>query len=255
MNWIDSLERRFGRFAIPGLPRIVVALNALVFLLQLMNPYITGHLTLDLNRVMQGEIWRLFTFLFIPHTHNLILIFFVLSFLWWIGDGLERAWGSFRLTLFYAIGCFGSILAACFFGGYYANFALNSSLFFAFAYFYPDAMFYVLFILPVKVKWAAWVSAAFLLLQFLTGPVSFQMAIVAAYSNYLLFFGPELIHAAKNRRRVAARREQFARTSVPKDQPLYTCAVCHRTDRTNPELEFRVGRDGNDYCLEHLPKQ
>ena len=38
MSLLDSLERRFGRFALPGLIRIVVALTALVYLLTFLNP-------------------------------------------------------------------------------------------------------------------------------------------------------------------------------------------------------------------------
>lgn len=38
------------------------------------------------------------------------------------------------------------------------------------------------------------------------------------------------------------------------DEPLHRCVVCKRSDVSNPDLEFRVARDGNDYCTEHLPK-
>ena len=45
---------------------------------------------------------------------------------------------------------------------------LAASLFFAFAWFYPDEVIYVFFILPMKIKWLAWVSAAFFLFGFVT---------------------------------------------------------------------------------------
>ena len=47
MTWLDSLERRFGRFAIPGLIRIIVALTALVYILALLNPGFLNVLTLE----------------------------------------------------------------------------------------------------------------------------------------------------------------------------------------------------------------
>ena len=55
----------------------------------------------------------------------------------------------------------GTTIAAFFFGSNFSNTMLNASLFFAFANFYPDEVIYIFFILPVKVKWLAWVSAAF----------------------------------------------------------------------------------------------
>jgi hypothetical protein len=255
MNWLDYLERRFGRFAIHGLAKIVVVINAITFMMSLANPYVVGYMTLDLHRVMRGEVWRLVSFMFVPGTQNIILELFVLGFIWWIGTGLERAWGSFRFTLFCVLGMIGSIIAACFVGGSFSSFALSSSLFFAFAHFYPEEVIYIMMILPIKVKWAAWVSAAFLLFSFIFGEPAYQVAMVAAYLNYLLFFGPEIVHSARMRRQVAVRRERFAQTSVQKHETLYKCVVCGRTERSNPELEFRVGKDGNDYCSDHLPKR
>ncbi len=55
MSLLDSLERRFGRFAIPGLIRIVVALTALVYLLALLNPGFLSVLTLEPARILQAK--------------------------------------------------------------------------------------------------------------------------------------------------------------------------------------------------------
>ncbi len=38
MRWINALERRFGHLAVPGLIRIIVAFNALVYLLLQVKP-------------------------------------------------------------------------------------------------------------------------------------------------------------------------------------------------------------------------
>jgi len=50
------------------------------------------------------------------------------------------------------------------------------------------------------------------------------------------------------------RRRKFVKASLPEDEPLHHCVVCGRSEKSNPELEFRVARNGHDYCLEHLPK-
>ncbi|HWX18085.1 MAG TPA: rhomboid family intramembrane serine protease, partial [Chthoniobacterales bacterium] len=130
MAWLDKLERRFGFLGIPGLIRIIVGFNALVFVLVRLNPDFVSVLNLDPARIRHGEVWRLVTYIFIPQTFSFLWIVFVLWFLWFIGDGLERAWGSFRLTLYFLVGMIGTTVAAFFFGGNFSNSMLITSLFY-----------------------------------------------------------------------------------------------------------------------------
>src|SRR6266478_3047794 len=162
MSFLDKLERRLGFIAIPGLIRAIVTLNVLVFILVYLNKGFDSYLALDIGRIRVGEVWRLVTYIFVPQMSHPLLVLIALWFLWFIGDGLERAWGAFRLTLYFLVGMIGTTVAAFFFGSDFSNSMLFSSLFFAFARFYPDVVIYILFILPVKIKWLAWVSAAFL---------------------------------------------------------------------------------------------
>ena len=253
MAWLDKLERRLGFLAVPGLMRIVVGLTALVFMLVRLNPDFRFVLDLDPARVLHGEVWRLVTYIFLPQTASFLWIILFLWFLWFIGDGLEQAWGAFRLTLYFFVGMIGTTAAAFFFGARFSNSMLIASLFFAFARFYPDQVIYILFILPVKIKWVAWASAAILLVKFFIGPMSYRMALVAALSNYLIFFGPEILYEARHRSEVSARRKRYARSSRSEAEPLHKCAVCGATELSDPNLEFRVARDGEEYCMKHLP--
>src|SRR5207302_7059278 len=97
-----------------------------------------------------------------------LLVLIALWFLWFIGDGLERAWGPFRLTLYFLVGMIGTTIAALLSGSQFSNQMLFTTLFFAFAHFYPEEIIYVFFILPLKIKWIAWVYAGLLLLGFAT---------------------------------------------------------------------------------------
>ena len=47
---------------------------------------------------------------------------------------------------------------------------------------------------------------------------------------------------------------KFSADSVRSDEPLHQCVVCKRTERDDADLEFRVSSNGEEYCLEHLPK-
>jgi hypothetical protein len=259
MSWITRAESRFGHLAIPGLPRIIVGFNALVFVLYKLNPHFLENLTLRPAAVMNGEVWRLITYLFIPSFGGLLpdwigAVFYIL-FLWFIGNGLEEALGAFRMNVFYFLGMVGTTIAAFFFGGEFSNVMLNTSMFLAFARFYPDVMIYLFFILPVKVKWLAWITAGLLLLGFLTGDWAYRGAVIAAMVNYVAFFGADLVREARNRSETQARRRKFeAKARIPEDEPMHRCHICGKTELVSPDLEFRVARDGQEYCLEHLPK-
>ena len=259
MTWLDKLERRIGFLAIPGLLRYVGFLTALVFVLEKVNPGYLNLLDLDPVAVVHGEVWRLVTYIFIPQMASMLplpdwlnVAFYVL-FLWWMGNGLESAWGAFKLTIFYLIGMIGTTVAAFFFGAAFSNFMLTTSLFFAFAQFYPDLVIYFAYILPLKVKWIAWVSAVILLLQIIVGSMQFRAAAICAMGNYLIFFGPSIIRDARNRRDVTARRRRFEmQTRDAEAEALHRCAICGATEVSDPNLEFRVARNGEEYCMPHL---
>lgn len=253
MSFLEKLERRLGFIAIPGLIRAVVTLNALVFVLVLLNKGFDSYLALDIARIRTGEVWRLVTYIFVPQTGHFLLVVVALWFLWFIGDGLERAWGPFRLTLYFLMGMIGTTIAAVLSNSQFASQMLFTTLFFAFAHFFPDEVIYVFFILPLKIKWIAWIYAAFLLLGFVTQSNSYRMALLAALSNYLIFFGPGVIQQLRQRKEFAVRRQRFE-TQSGGDEPLHRCATCGATEISDASLEFRVARDGEEYCIAHLPR-
>ena len=254
MSFLDRLEKRFGFIAIPGLIRAIVTLNALVFVLVLLNKGFDSYLALNIERVRAGEVWRLVTYIFVPQISYPLLVLIALWFLWFIGDGLERAWGPFRLTLYFLVGMIGTTVAAVLTNAQFSSQMLFTTLFFAFAHFYPDEVIYIFFILPLKVKWIAWAYAGFLMLGFVTQSNSYRLALIAALSNYLIFFGPGVVRDLRQRKDVAVRRHRFETQSRTEDEPLHRCATCGATEISDPNLEFRVARDGEEYCLAHLPR-
>ena len=181
-------------------------------------------------------------------------VILALWFLWFIGEGLERAWGPFQADplLFYRDDRHND--RRIFLRSQFSNGMLIASLFFAFARFYPDEVIYVLFILPVKIKWLAWVFAAFLSIGFVLDLEFSRAALVAAFANYFIFFGPEILHHARHRHDVSTRRRRFECSRAAADDALHRCAVCGATEQTDPSLDFRVARDGEEYCMAHLPK-
>ena len=86
---------------------------------------------------------------------------------------------------------------------------LYSTLFLAFATLYPETELLLFFILPVKVKYLAWLTWLAVGLSFVMGTASTRIAIVAALSNYFLFFGADLWSAVRLRWEVYKNRRRF----------------------------------------------
>ena len=269
MRWINALERRFGHLAVPGLMRIIVAFNVLVFLLSQAKGSFVQLLELRPDRVFAGEVWRLVSFVFIPGEtaggdglfgpSRIIWFFLYLNLLWLMGEGLEQAWGSFKLNLFYLIGVIGTSVAVCCFNldgatGFY----LNTSLFLAFATLFPNFQILLFFVIPVAAKWLAIATFVLLGVTFLGSEMVVRVGILVALANYLLFFGPSWVDRWREQGRIAKRQQEFQLAQHETDEDdaaLHHCRVCGRTELSSPELDFRVASDGEEYCLAHLPSR
>lgn len=160
----DSVDRfclQHPRFGIPNLMKFLVGIMAVVFVLDLFsNGYASYMLYFNAELVLQGELWRLVTWMFLPTNGSLFWIFISLSFYYFIGTSIEEYWGTAKFTLFY-LACavlmvvFGMISILWSPLPVVSSGNLNQILFLAFATLYPDALIRVYLILPVKAKWLA----------------------------------------------------------------------------------------------------
>lgn len=252
---LDWLESRLGRFAVPHSIRGIALLYLLCFILETLQPGFVRMLTLQPELVRSGQLWRLVTYAFIPSTFSPIWILFVVMIMWLIGTGIEEGFGPFKTNVYLLIGILGTAAGAMGFGlpditGQY----LYLSLFFAFATLYPEYEILLFFILPVKVKWLAVISAVLVALAFFGGDATAKLAIGCAFANYILFFGPTAARATAAMAEARARRARFEARKLPEDEPLHRCKTCGRTERDDDTLDFRVAADGEEYCAEHLPR-
>lgn len=257
MNFLNKLERKYGRFAIKNLMLYIVASNFFVFLLSMFDKSgnIAGLLYLDPSLILKGQVWRLVSFLAVPPNDNAIFILFTLYFYYLVGMGLEQEWGSFKFNLYYLVGVITTILASFITSGSIqtATF-LNLSLFLAFAKIYPDFEVLLFFILPIKIKYLGYFNWVFLILSLLVGSLGTKMAILAAFLNYFIFFGKEIISGIKNREKSYKRRSTFER-QVPKNNYIHKCCVCGITEKDDPSIEFRYCSKcsgSHEYCQNHL---
>ncbi len=197
MNWITKLERKFGRYEIHGLMNWIVAGQVFIFgVTMLIDSTFSYNFALIRSAILAGQVWRLVTFVFIPSTFSILWFAFSAYFYYIMGQSLERVWGAFRLNLYFVIGALGAI-AACFLVGYVSNYVLLESLFFAYAMIYPERELLLMGILPVKVKWLAWLAAALLALDFVSASVVGKVGILFTLAGFFAFFGADFISGIK----------------------------------------------------------
>ena len=274
MNWLDKLERKLGRFAIPNLTVYLLAGYVIGFAVVLLMPELLGWLTLEPALIVRGQVWRVISWVLIPPTTQPISLLFLVLLYYSLGTALERTWGTFRYNVYIFSGLFFTVLAVfIFYAVYYFGFGMEisissvglistnyitMSIFLAFAAIYPEMEVYLYFILPIKMKWMALVYAAMALYYFVSRGAVTRVAIGASLLNFVIFF-----LSTRNLKRYSpkerARKARFRQQSAPHMQysngAKHRCAVCGRTELDDPCLEFRFCSkcNGNyEYCQDHL---
>lgn len=201
-KWLWKLERKFGKFAIHNLMNIIIMGMAIVFVMDSIILPMSGKMQLSpflvfsRDAVAQGQIWRLISFVFLPPENDPLFIIFILYFYWMIGTVLENQWGSFKFNVFYIFGIIGAIVSGLI-TGTSTNYFMNLSLFIAFAAMIPNFEIMIFFVLPVKIKYLAWIDAFYILYMFFIGNIAYKVAIIAALINLIIFFGSDFVKAVK----------------------------------------------------------
>ncbi len=112
MRWLDKMERRFGRYAVPNLINYIIILYALGFVVEVVSPGLYSRfLALDAAAILRGEVWRIVTFIIQPPTGSFLFIFFSLYLYYMIGRMLEYQWGAFKFNLYFFSGLLLHVLA------------------------------------------------------------------------------------------------------------------------------------------------
>lgn len=282
-KFLNKMERKIGRFAIPHLIIYICGLYIVGLVISLVNPvFYSQYLSLDVSAILKGEIWRIFTFLVQAPDSNVIFFIFVLYLYYMIGMELERTWGTFRFNVYYFTGVIftilGAFIAYAITGQVYATdtYYLNMSMFLAYAFVYPDTELLLFFLIPIKIKWLAYIDMAFFVYVIVVGDMGTKLSAVLALMNFIIFFFGFMKKNGKTPKQAyrrykyqkAVRRPPQSRTDAARGAHkgrsrgygdtgamVHKCAVCGRTSITNPELEFRFCSkcNGNyEYCQDHL---
>ena len=279
---MKNLRRNFNRFCfrnrdkgIPNLMLYVAFGTFAVYFIRQIDPsnMLAYWLYFDRSLILQGQIWRLVTFVFLDFSDNILWTALLLLCYYSLGQGIENLWGTLRFNLFYFTGILLMDVYCMIFGGMATPYYLNLSLFLAYATLYPDAIFTLFFIIPVKARYLA-LFDLFIIFIGVFDLFPYSLFPIIALGNYFLAFGKDCLNLMPiswrvNANRAAKKAVHPRSKTIPfnpagsyqathaKPQAPYThkCTVCGRTDVDSPELEFRYCsrcKGYHCYCSEHI---
>ena len=283
MRFIDKLERKYGRYGIENMTMYIIISYVLGYALMYINPGALSMLSLNVTKILQGQVWRLITWIVYPPSTSspLWFVIAILFFYYPISASLEHTWGKFKFTLYILSGMIFTVIAAFILhfvmggvldglgGIIFSTYYISLSIFLAYSLTYPDMTVLLMFVIPIKMKWMSIVYAAIVIYDvaryFMNGAWFMALPIIASLLNFVIFFlgtrdfnryNPKEIHRKNEFRRAVnggSKTVPFPGNSNAVTK--HKCAVCGRTEKDDPNLEFRFCSkcNGNyEYCQDHL---
>lgn len=286
MNFLNKLERKIGKYAIPNLSLYLILGYVLGYIMEFISPSVRDLLTLNPYLILHGQIWRLVTWLLIPPSSFDLFTIIMLMFYYSVGMNLERTWGTFYYNVYLFMGMIFTILGSFLIMGIsyvpafriamlreavgsadyfllvarnFSTYFVNMSIFLGFAATFPEVQVLLMFIIPIKVKWMGIAYGVLLVVQFLRSDIVGKIVIGASLLNFVVFF--LMTRSGIGMRispRQVKRRHEYNR-EVKRAKPVsvskHKCAICGKNSEDNPEAEFRFCSkcNGNyEYCQDHL---
>ncbi|MBI1345633.1 rhomboid family intramembrane serine protease [bacterium] len=166
--------------------RSIIVLTAVIFVLQhiitqqkpiVINERMVGTVqtsviddwfALNNRKVQQGQVWRLVTYVFLHDTEGLWHILLNMYFFWFTGSSFERMYGGRELWRFYLLSAFlaglGEFLLTTAF--HIPSVTVGASgavmaVFMVYGMHYPRRIIYVMWIIPLEIRWAIALYVAF----------------------------------------------------------------------------------------------
>lgn len=253
---LDRVMRGGRDLFIPkmGLTIPLVSLHFVFFFLVVADPVKTRAIFAFIPRQALTAPWSFVTYQFL-HAGPVGLFLGALS-LWILGSALEAEWGTGEFTVFWLVATLGGSLSAWAVGTPLTSdpFVVPVSMLFAYAFLFPEMQFLMFFVVPVKVKWIAWLTAGFLAWGLVgdwssrgLGPALVRLA--GASAGFLFFWARHHgRHGARKGARqavMAVREAGVARADEAlekRNRALFPDVEVLRTTRRSG-VEFDVGAD------------
>lgn len=282
---INKLEKKYGKYALEGLPLYLVLAYVIGYILLVSGSL--DFIELDPYEIMQGQIWRIITWVIVPPQRLSTFTIFMLLLYYSLGRMLERTWGAFKYNLYifsgmlftiigamavYVIGVYAFGIPAVNIGKFVAysvsTYYINMSIFLACAVVYPDTQLYFYFLIPIKIKWLGILYGIMTVWDMVQGGIFTAVVIAMSLLNFVCFYLLTKSHSGGYRNAKwtngftynsteSEKKSSVASASGTKNESTtkHKCTICGQTELDNDELEFRYCSkcNGNyEYCNVHL---
>ncbi len=214
MNFLYSIEKKFGKYAINNLSAYVVGSWAIGYLLSLFAPQVYALFIFDIGAIFGShEYWRIITWVFtIPGAIDVLTI--LMLFIYYsIGSSVENYVGTFLYNL-YIFGSYFFITIAMLAQGaiiymdemsavellynvsvqsgymYGPTYFISMSVFLGFALIYTETNMLLFFVFPIKTKWLAYADVIYMIVILVRdqGQTLVTGIIIAVLFNFYLFY-------------------------------------------------------------------
>jgi membrane associated rhomboid family serine protease len=150
----------------------------------------------DRASFLAGQYWRVLTYQFTQAGQGWfffpkpLVLFFTLLILYLMGAAVEEEWGTINFLILFLVSTIATAALAAWLGvPLLGSYFVNYTLLFVYASLFPDQTFYLFAVLPIRVRWLAYLAGGLLLYGTAVGGMT-NIAVLggslAGYAYYLL---------------------------------------------------------------------
>ena len=226
---------------------IFLFLNVAFFFLEYQDgPRFTMLFQFDRASVQAGQWWRVLTYqfaqvgggwLFFPKP---VVLFFTLLILYLMGAAIEEEWGTANFVTLFLVSTLATAGVAAWLNvGLLGSFFVTYTLLFVYATLFPEQTFYLFAIIPIRVRWLAYISAGVLAWGAVVGGVANIAVAAGSLAGYVYF----LLHRTPAVRFVKPKEQaESAPAEVKEKSPDFT-AVRNASRFVAIKKAFAAGND------------
>ena len=194
-NFSAKLRRLMNRIAIPNLMYYICFTQGLVYVADLLTQnQISSAIYFYRPLILQGQVWRVLTFLAEPINPHPIWIIFSIIFYISIWRTVEAAWGADKLTHYILLNWL--LIVVCgFITGSAANYFMFMSLVMVWGTVAPRDRVNLYMVLPIEAKYLAIAYGIILIIFLIMG----NFSVIPTIITYMVFFGKDHIRPLKNK--------------------------------------------------------
>ena len=174
---------------------IFLFLNVAFFFLEYQDPARFARLfTFDRASFFGGQFWRIVTYQFAQAGQGwsfipiYVVFFFTLVVAYMFGAALEEEWGSANFIAFFLVSSLATALIAAWLGiGLLGSYFVRSTLLFVYASVFPEQTLYLFAVIPIRVRWLAYIAAGMLIYGSVMGATANVPVLGGAIVGYVFF--------------------------------------------------------------------